>query len=276
MKTMRKIGKLLLCIGMLIVLFAACGNDDGDGGESPKTQYEIPDVRGVYYSTAISMIENGLKNAGFKDYEVRYCWSWENYDPAMNACIMYTNPPAGTVIVDNGEHVFIELVAGEQAPVPKDKVLVVYFSVTHNTMKAAEAITEIEDADSYEIIPVEPYTAEDIDYRNLNCRALKEQADDSARPAIAGEKIDLSGYTRIYVGYPIWAGSEPRIIDTFVESYDFGDAYVIPFCTSGSSGIGTTGTRLAELAGSGNWQDGMRFPGNATLEEIKRLFQSMR
>ena len=279
-KNARKAINLLLCVVALISLFCACGKDGANDSKPEPTsavRYVIPDVRGVYYSDAITMVEDGLEAAGFKDYEVRYCWSWENYDPAMNARILYSNPSAGTEIVDNGQHVFIELVAGEQAPEPQPqpKKLVVFFSATGNTERIAWMIAEIEGADSYEIIPAEAYTAEDINYNDYNCRALKEQGDTSARPAIAGETIDLSEYSVIYFGYPIWAASEPRIMDTFVESYDFGEARVIPFCTSGSSGIGSTATRLKMLAGSGDWQSGKRFSGNATIEEVKAWIDSM-
>ncbi|MBO4652838.1 MAG: flavodoxin [Lachnospiraceae bacterium] len=156
------------------------------------------------------------------------------------------------------------------------KVLVVVFSATGNTKKVAEMIAKIENADLYEIVPAVPYTSEDINYGNYNCRALKEQGDASARPEIGSDAIDISGYTKIYVGYPIWAGSEPRIMDTFVESYDFGTATVIPFCTSGSSGIGTTGTKLGTLAGSGNWQSGKRFPGSATEQDVQAWIDSMK
>ena len=155
------------------------------------------------------------------------------------------------------------------------KTLVVYFSATGNTKNVAEMIAKTEEADIWEIIPEQPYSKEDINYQDYGCRALKEQNDKSARPAIAGEKIDLSGYDKIYIGYPIWATQEPRIMDTFVEAYDFGTATVIPFCTSGSSGIGTTGTRLANLAGSGNWKPGKRFPANATEEDVRKWIESL-
>ena len=156
------------------------------------------------------------------------------------------------------------------------KTLVAYFSATGNTRNVAEMIAEIENADTWEIIPEQPYSKEDINYQDYNCRALKEQNDKSVRPAIAGEKIDLSGYTKIYIGYPIWATQEPRIMDTFVEAYDFGTATVIPFCTSGSSGIGSTGMRLATLAGSGEWKAGKRFPGSATEEDVRKWIESLR
>ena len=159
-------------------------------------------------------------------------------------------------------------------PVP-EKVLVVVFSATGHTKTVAEMIAKTEEGDLYEIIPETPYTEADINYSDYNCRALIEQMDSASRPVIGSEKIDLAGYTKIYVGYPIWAGKEPRILDTFVESYDFGNATVIPFCTSGSSGIGSTGTNLGKLAGSGNWQTGKRFPATATEEDVRKWIESM-
>ncbi|MBR5348669.1 MAG: flavodoxin [Lachnospiraceae bacterium] len=163
-----------------------------------------------------------------------------------------------------------------QGSTEPEKVLVVVFSVTGNTKKVAEMVAKFENADLYEIVPAEPYSDADINYSDYNCRALKEQADASARPEIGSEAVDISGYTKIYVGYPIWAAKEPRIMDTFAESYDFGSATVIPFCTSGSSDIGTTGTNLGKLAGSGNWQKGKRFPGSATEADIQKWIDGMK
>lgn len=148
-------------------------------------------------------------------------------------------------------------------------VLVAVFSATGTTRGVAEKIAAIENADLYEIVPAQAYTDADLNYNDSSSRATKEQNDPSVRPEIESEQIDLSGYTKIYIGYPIWWGQEPRIMDTFVENYDFGDATVIPFCTSGSSGIGKSGTNLADLAGSGIWLDGKRFSGTVTEDELK-------
>ena len=82
------------------------------------------------------------------------------------------------------------------------------------------------------------------------------------------EEIDLTGYTTVYIGYPIWWGEEPRILCTFVEAHDFTDMTVIPFCTSGGSGIGRSGKDLAELAGTGTWLDGARLNGNASEDDL--------
>jgi len=147
--------------------------------------------------------------------------------------------------------------------------LVVYFSVTGNTRGVAEKIADITGADVYEIEAAEEYTDEDIDYNNSDSRTTHEQNDSSARPEIGSEKVSLEGYKTIYIGYPIWWGQEPRIMDTFVESYDFDGITVIPFCTSGSSDIGNSGQNLADNAGSGNWLDGKRFDGGASEDEIR-------
>jgi hypothetical protein len=155
------------------------------------------------------------------------------------------------------------------------ETLVVYFSATGTTKKVAQKIAAIEDADLYEIEAADPYSDEDLDWNDTDSRSTKEQNDSSARPKIASKPVDLSGYSRIYVGYPIWWGEEPRIMDTFVESYDFGDAEVIPFCTSSSSGIGRSGKNLADLAKGGNWRDGSRFSGSVSEGDLKSWIKDL-
>ena len=159
--------------------------------------------------------------------------------------------------------------SNEEQPSSGSEVIVVVFSATGTTKGVAERIAAVENADLYEIIPSEPYSDADLNWNDSNSRTTKEQNDPSIRPEIAGERIELDEYTRIYIGYPIWWGEEPRIMDTFVESYDFGDAEVIPFCTSGGSGIGRSGSNLASLAGSGNWLDGDRLDADISEDELK-------
>ncbi|MBE6046624.1 MAG: flavodoxin [Clostridiales bacterium] len=151
----------------------------------------------------------------------------------------------------------------------ENSTLVVYFSVTGNTRGVAEKIADITGADVYEIKAAEEYTSEDIDYDNSDSRTTHEQNDSSARPEIGSDTISLEGYTTIYIGYPIWWGQEPRIMDTFVESYDFDGITMIPFCTSGSSDIGQSGQNLADNAGSGSWLEGKRFASDASEDEIR-------
>jgi len=146
--------------------------------------------------------------------------------------------------------------------------LVVYFSCTNNTKKIAEYLIESGNTDSYEIEATIPYTAEDISYNNSSCRANREQSDKTVRPEIADPIDSIDEYEVIYLGYPIWWGEEPRIIDTFLESYDFSDKIVIPFCTSGSSGISASEKNIANLVTIGTQLEGKRFSSDATKESV--------
>ena len=171
-------------------------------------------------------------------------------------------------VENNGSEATAEQAENTDGQTGKD-TLVVFFSATGNTKSIAEKIAAIEDADIYEIKAAQEYTSDDLDWNDSECRAQKEQDDSSARPEIGSDPVSLEGYTTVYIGYPIWFGEEPRIMDTFVEAYDFDGITMIPFCTSGSSGIGNSGQNLAENAGSGNWLDGERFDAGASEEEIQ-------
>ncbi|MBE6725352.1 MAG: flavodoxin [Ruminococcaceae bacterium] len=154
-------------------------------------------------------------------------------------------------------------------------ILVAYFSATGTTEGVAEKIAAIEGADLYEITAAEPYSSADLNWNDSSSRSTKEQNDKNARPAIGSDPVDLDGYTKIYVGFPIWWGEEPRIMDTFVESCDFDGITVIPFCTSASSGIGRSGQNLAERAGSGNWLDGKRFSGSVSEADLRSWIEGL-
>ena len=148
-----------------------------------------------------------------------------------------------------------------------NNVLVAYFSVTNNTEKLADYAKEYLHSDIFEIIPIQEYTAADIDY-NSDCRANKEQNDESARPEIKYTISDISQYDTIVLGYPIWWGQAPKILYTFVESYDLSNKTILPFCTSGSSPIGSSATNLAKSAPNAKWLEGKRFSSSADKEEI--------
>ena len=149
------------------------------------------------------------------------------------------------------------------------KSIVIYFSATGTTKSVAQHIASATGADTYEILAAQPYSDDDLYWQDDNSRATKEQNDKTIRPEIGSEKLDLTAYDTIYLGYPIWWGQEPRIMDTFVETYDFTGKIVIPFCTSGSSDIGTTGDDLKANAGSGNWLKGKRFASGTTQAEVE-------
>lgn len=130
----------------------------------------------------------------------------------------------------------------------KKKALVVYFSATGTTKSAAKKIKKATGGKLYEIQPVQPYTDEDLGYSNNNCRANKEQKDGSVRPEIKGKVKDIRKYDVIYVGYPIWWNKEPMIIRTFLESYNLKGKKIVPFCTSGGSGISGSMKGIREAA----------------------------
>ena len=146
--------------------------------------------------------------------------------------------------------------------------LVVVFSCTGTTRGIGERIAALTGADIAEIVPAQPYTEEDLDYDDRSTRASAEQDDPDVRPEIA-EDISLDGYTTVYLGYPIWWGQAPRILNTFVEGHDFTGITVIPFCTSGSSDIGESDDTLAGQAGSGDWLQGKRFSGDVSDEDLQ-------
>ena len=147
--------------------------------------------------------------------------------------------------------------------------LVAYFSITGHTEGVANIIADVTGADTYRIEPEEAYTEEDLDYNADTCRSRVEQNDKSLRPAFKGEAPSLDGITTLYLGYPIWYGQEPRIMDTFVESLSLDGITIIPFCTSDNSDIGDSGKSLEQIAGSGTWLEGKRFEAGASEEEVK-------
>lgn len=149
------------------------------------------------------------------------------------------------------------------------RVLIAYFSATGNTKTIAGHIqTALGEADLYEIVAETPYTDADLDYNDSASRSSLEMDDPDARPAISGGVEDIAQYEVIFLGYPIWWGQAPRIINTFLEAYDFSGKTIVPFCTSASSGIGSSAVRLGELAGSARWLEGSRFSGSAAADDV--------
>ena len=125
------------------------------------------------------------------------------------------------------------------------KILVAYFSASGETAKLAKTIAGVVNGDLFEIAPEVPYTAADLDWMDKGSRSTAEMNDDNSRPAIASKLADMAQYDTVFVGFPIWWYQAPRIIETFLESYDFAGKTVIPFATSGGSGMGKTNEKLA-------------------------------
>lgn len=151
-------------------------------------------------------------------------------------------------------------------------VAVIYFSATGTTKDVAETLKEVTDGDFIEIIPEEKYTSNDLNY-NSDCRANREQQDSKARPKIEN-KIDVSKYDVIYLGYPIWWGTAPKIILTLLDTYDLNGKTVIPFCTSGSTGIEQSIQDLKNYKSNIHWLDGKRF-SSSSKAEIQKWVDSL-
>lgn len=152
------------------------------------------------------------------------------------------------------------------------QTLVAWFSATGETARAAGALARAAQADRYEIRPAQPYTAADLNWRDGRSRSSVEMRNPACRPALAGALPDLSRYDTVFVGFPIWWYEAPRIIETFLESGDFSGKTLIPFCTSGGSGLGRTGEILAAVTGGAvRWRRGARLSSPTRPEEIAAL-----
>ncbi len=149
------------------------------------------------------------------------------------------------------------------------KKLVAYFSVSGVTARIAREIASVEQADCFEIRPEKPYTKEDLDYTNKQSRSTLEMSDLNCRPAIVTDGLDPDGYDVIFVGFPIWWGREPSVVDTFLTAWDFSGKKIVPFCTSGGSGIGKTAERIQSLTGSACVDAGKRLGGEVCEEDLK-------
>lgn len=149
------------------------------------------------------------------------------------------------------------------------KILIAYFSATNNTEGIANHLDAILDADLYEIVPETPYTSDDLNYNDSSSRSSREMDDPNARPAISGSVDNMEQYNVIFLGYPIWWGEAPRIINTFLESYDLNGKTIVPFCTSASSPLGSSATKLQDLTDGATWLEGQRFSGGASESDVQ-------
>lgn len=157
------------------------------------------------------------------------------------------------------------------------KTLVVYYSASGRTQAVAETLADTLSADLFEITPTEPYTDDDLNWTNDDSRVSREHNDESLRDVELTQATpdNWESYDTILIGYPIWWGIAAWPVNNFVKGNDFTGKTVIPFCTSASSGIGDSGNLLAEMAGSGDWQDGQRFSSGASDSEVSDWANSL-
>ena len=248
---MKKIKTLIafLMIFTMVLGLAACGNTNSNGTSSAQT------------SEAQNTSEETVTTAE-KESDDNSAATEETSDTA-----------AGADSTD--DHASAENTSAEDTTAHSD-VLVAYFSATGTTKGVAERIAAVTGGDLYEILAADPYTADDLNYNDRSSRSTSEQNDKNARPEIGSVDLSLEGYTTIYLGFPIWWGEEPRILDTFVEKYSFEGITVIPFCTSGGSGIGRSGPNMEALAGTGTWLEGKRFSGNVSEADLQSWIDGLK
>ena len=151
------------------------------------------------------------------------------------------------------------------------KTLVVYYSASGNTERVGKDIAEAAGADLFEIVPTEVYTNDDLDWTNPDSRVSREHDDESLRdvPLTTTEVPDWDSYDTVFIGYPIWWGIAAWPVDTFAKNNDFTGKTVIPFATSSSSGMGQSGSLLADMAGTGEWQEGQRFSSGVSSDDVQ-------
>lgn len=155
------------------------------------------------------------------------------------------------------------------------KSLVAYFSASGVTKKVASKLASATGADLFEIVPKELYTKADLNWMDKKSRSSVEMNDRNSRPEIASAVDDMSKYDKVYVGFPVWWYREPSIIDTFMESYDFAGKTVIPFCTSGGSGLGDSAKNMQALASGVKVIDGKKFSSGVSEEELRKWADSI-
>ena len=200
------------------------------------------------------------------------CGGNDSSDQSANQTQEEAAPPA-----DTAENAAAPESSGDGAEAADVNVLVVYYSASGNTETAANYIAQATGGDIFEITPAEPYTSDDLNWTDENSRVSREHEDESLRDVelTTTEVENWDSYDTVFIGYPIWWGIAAWPVDGFVEANDFSGKTVIPFCTSSSSGLSQSGELLAQLAGTGDWQEGQRFRSSASQEDINEWVDSL-
>lgn len=226
---MKKLTALLLAALMIFALAACSGNNSGTGADTSKPDSTVDNSNADQNNESTAPI---------------------NSDASDDSQTESTDKPS------------------EDDTAETTKVLVAYFSATNTTEGVAKTIADNLGADLYEITPEQPYTDADLDYHDDKSRSTIEMNDPNSRPAISGSVENMDQYDIVFIGYPIWWGDAPRILSTFVESYDFAGKTVVPFCTSGGSGVGSSASNLERLTSGATWLSGTRLNGGASRSSV--------
>lgn len=277
---MKKTITILLSLGMIFCL-AACGNSAGQA-ESPSA--ESSSAENGAGNDAGNSTDGSADTGSNIDDDVKTGNSADDdADADSSAGSDVQTQSSGTQTETEGDGQPESAEAGDtenagasgtqqtEAGAPEtqgSKVLVAYFSATGTTEGVAEHIANGLNADIYEIIPEEPYTDADLNYNDNNSRSTMEMNDPASRPAISSSVENMGQYDIVFIGFPIWWGEAPRIVSTFVESYDFSGKTVVPFCTSGGSGVGSSASNLEQLTSDAAWMEGHRLNGSDSQETV--------
>ena len=186
-------------------------------------------------------------------------------------------PAEATPPVDASEDTAAPEDSGGESTAESGSVLVVYYSASGHTETVANYIAQATGGDIFEITPAQPYTDDDLNWSDSDSRVTREHEDESLRDVelTTTEVENWDSYDTVFIGYPIWWGIAAWPVDGFVEANDFTGKTVIPFCTSSSSGLGESGELLAELAGTGDWQEGQRFRSSAGQADVDEWVDSL-
>ena len=210
----------------------------------------------------------GLTACGGTNSDVNSSSDETSATPASTAKAETTAPSASTSAAVTSE-------SSDTAPDTEEpngnKTLVVYYSASGNTERIAQSIADAANADTFEIVPQKVYTSDDLNWTDKNSRVSREHDDESLRdvPLTTTSVDNWDDYDTVLIGYPIWWGIAAWPVDNFVKANDFTGKTVIPFCTSSSSGLGQSGTLLADMAKGGDWQDGQRFSSGASDSTVQ-------
>lgn len=185
--------------------------------------------------------------------------------------------PAPTEEPAPAESETAEAADSTEKPTTDSKTLVVYYSATGTTERVAQMIAEATGADLFEVEPAEPYTSADLNYSDKDSRVSREHDDESLREValVSTEVPDWDSYDTVFIGYPIWWRIAAWPMNGFVAANDFTGKTVIPFAIAASSGMGDSGTLLAELAGTGDWKEGERFYSSSTADDIQSWLSTL-
>lgn len=259
---MKKIISLIMIITLCTAVLTACGNRNGQQQASVNQQEQVNTDGSNQISETASETESVTGDT--QEASETVAEQQETTEIATEQQEIVQNTTEQMEATDNDD---------EQT----GKVLVVYYSATGNTKAVADVIVDYTGGDTFELIPVDDYTDEDLNWTQEGSRVNREHEDESLRDiALVSTTVDnFDSYDTVFIGYPIWWHDAAWPVNNFVKGNDFTGKTVIPFCTSSSSGLGESGKNLAAMAGTGNWQEGQRFSGSVGENEVREWLDNL-